>query len=115
MSNSDYCKKYFPDCGGALSYSAARLAACSKLGGKINECGCCMCLSPYSSGGNGWSKCITCFNEGKFRCLGPIGRCPTGSCGRGRFCGNDDGCVTCKAGCECIKGARTLCPLVPHA
>ena len=110
MANSDYCKKYFPNCsGGAFSYSAARLAACKKLGGKINECGCCMCLSPHSGGGNGWSKCVTCVNEGKFRCAGTS--CPTGVCGRGRFCG-PDGCAACKTGCICVQGVTTLCPLV---
>lgn len=113
MSDSDYCQKYFPHCrGGGLGQDAARVAACTKLGGKINECGCCMCLSPYSNGGNGWSACLTCINIGPYRCAGKT--CPTGSCGLGRFCG-PDGCSTCKPGCRCIKGARTLCPLVPHA
>lgn len=111
MANSDYCQKYFPECAYAVNFSAARREACAKLGGKINECGCCMCLSEFSSGGNGWAKCPTCVNTGESRCAGK--NCPTGVCGRGRFCG-PNGCGTCKPGCICIKGARTLCPLSPQ-
>lgn len=109
----EYCQKYFPECWANGTVSIARLESCRKLGGTINACGCCMCRkwpgTDRGDGDGGSFKCITCINEGKLRCAGKD--CPTGSCGRGRFCGTD-GCGICKSGCQCLRGARTLCPLV---
>jgi len=121
MGTSDYCKKYFPKCGGAGLYGQAFKEACSKLRGRINECGCCICNSiPDTDGAT--RQCAACQNE-ESRCRQKPGavRCQTGDCGRGALCkgtaadcsGERQSCDgDCKEGCKCYTRIRpcAICP-----
>jgi len=111
--DSDYCKKYFPHCQVTGVYSLGWVAECTRRGGRLNKCGCCMCNTfPTDTTEGGTVACPTCMNEVNI-CSGTVGTCPTGSCGRGRDCGANSGnCKDkCKSGCRCKKKI-TLCPIV---
>ena len=122
MGRSEYCEKYFPRCGGAGTYGAAFKEACSRLGGRINECGCCICNQfPVEEGSTG--ECETCVNfESRCRQKKGAVQCRTGNCGRGALCkGTAADCSgqtslcdgDCKEGCICYT-KKKLCAICPR-
>lgn len=115
----DYCQKYFPQCyTPTLALSTAKYEACTRLGGTINACGCCICNQrpgEYSQDGEfgGEVECVACSVPAKFTCRGTCNVGGSNPCGKGKYCRSSAPTTncSCKTGCKCLRGLKTLCPL----